>query len=168
MCIVRRETKLTKVEESFVAATGMLIRNPVSEVFKAFTDGSTITRFWFTESSGPLKPDARVTWTWGMYGVSDVITVTSYEPNAAVEFSWGGDQPTTVRWTFTALPGKGTFVEVVNSGFSGTDLEQARQAIDSTGGFTWVLAGAKAWLEHGIELNLVADRFPPEYGEHAS
>jgi hypothetical protein len=23
-----------------------------------------------------------------------------------------------------------------------------------------MLAGLKAWLEHGIELNLVADRFP--------
>jgi hypothetical protein len=27
---------------------------------------------------------------------------------------------------------------------------------------TLVLAGAKAWLEHGIALNLVADRFPAE------
>jgi uncharacterized protein (DUF2249 family) len=28
------------------------------------------------------------------------------------------------------------------------------------GGFTMVLAGLKALLEHGIELNLVADHFP--------
>jgi hypothetical protein len=34
------------------------------------------------------------------------------------------------------------------------------QAIDSKGGFTIVLAGLKAWLEHGIALNLVADQFP--------
>jgi hypothetical protein len=31
---------------------------------------------------------------------------------------------------------------------------------DSTEGFTIVLAGLKAWLEFGIRLNLVADRFP--------
>jgi hypothetical protein len=30
----------------------------------------------------------------------------------------------------------------------------------STEGFTLVLAGLKAYLEHNIELNLVADRFP--------
>jgi len=35
-----------------------------------------------------------------------------------------------------------------------------KQALDSTGGFVLVLAGAKAFLEHGIALNLVADRFP--------
>jgi hypothetical protein len=31
---------------------------------------------------------------------------------------------------------------------------------DSTGGFTTVLDGLKAFLEHGINLNLVADKFP--------
>jgi hypothetical protein len=30
----------------------------------------------------------------------------------------------------------------------------------STEGFTLVLAGAKAYLEHGLQLKLVADRFP--------
>jgi len=34
------------------------------------------------------------------------------------------------------------------------------QALDSVGGFNLVLAGLKAFLEHGIELNLVRDRFP--------
>jgi hypothetical protein len=33
-------------------------------------------------------------------------------------------------------------------------------ALDSKGGFTWVLAGLKALLEHNIELNAVADAFP--------
>jgi hypothetical protein len=27
-------------------------------------------------------------------------------------------------------------------------------------GFTFVLAGLKAWLEHGVELQLVRDRHP--------
>ncbi len=34
------------------------------------------------------------------------------------------------------------------------------QVADSTQGFSLTLAGAKAWLEHGIQLNLVADRHP--------
>jgi hypothetical protein len=33
-------------------------------------------------------------------------------------------------------------------------------ALDSAGGFALVLAGAKVWREHGIELNLVRDRHP--------
>jgi len=33
-------------------------------------------------------------------------------------------------------------------------------AIDSMGGFSLVLAGLKTFLEHGVELNLTADRNP--------
>jgi hypothetical protein len=35
-----------------------------------------------------------------------------------------------------------------------------KQALDLTGGFTIVLAGLKALLEHHIMLNLIGDRFP--------
>lgn len=38
--------------------------------------------------------------------------------------------------------------------------EIVAQALDSMGGFTFVLAGLKAFLEHGIVLNLVADHNP--------
>ncbi|HEY2581639.1 MAG TPA: hypothetical protein VGI43_07530 [Mucilaginibacter sp.] len=41
---------------------------------------------------------------------------------------------------------------------SGDELIQAIK--DSTGGFTTVLDGLKAYLGHGIRLNLVADKFP--------
>jgi hypothetical protein len=39
-------------------------------------------------------------------------------------------------------------------------LEIVSQVVDATGGFSLVLAGAKAFLEHAIQLNLIADRFP--------
>jgi hypothetical protein len=44
--------------------------------------------------------------------------------------------------------------------FQRGDEAIAKQAVDATRGFTLVLAGMKAWLEHGIELDLVRDRFP--------
>ena len=53
-----------------------------------------------------------------------------------------------------------TFVSITNSGFSGSPREIATLAVGSTEGFSFVLAGAKALLEHGIQLNLVRDRFP--------
>jgi hypothetical protein len=49
-------------------------------------------------------------------------------------------------------------VTVANFGFQGEDI--VKQAIDSTQGFTFMLAGLKAWLEHGIRLELVADKSP--------
>ncbi len=37
---------------------------------------------------------------------------------------------------------------------------------DSTGGFTTVLAGLKAYLEHNIKLKLIEDKYPKEISEH--
>jgi len=54
-------------------------------------------------------------------------------------------------------------VSVTNRGFSGDAGEIVKQALDSTGGFNLVLAGAKAFLEHHINLNLMADRFPDDH-----
>jgi hypothetical protein len=51
-------------------------------------------------------------------------------------------------------------VSVTNSGFTGSPQEIANLAVGSTEGFAFVLAGAKALLEHDVLLNLVPDRFP--------
>ena len=37
---------------------------------------------------------------------------------------------------------------------------------DSTQGFSLMLAGLKAFLEHGVRLNLVGDRYPKGVEEH--
>jgi hypothetical protein len=52
-----------------------------------------------------------------------------------------------VRWTWETYGGS-----------TGDDLAAA--ALGSMGGFTWVLAALKAYLEHDIVLTVVADRFP--------
>jgi uncharacterized protein YndB with AHSA1/START domain/uncharacterized glyoxalase superfamily protein PhnB len=149
------------LEQPPVALTAMLIRRPVAEVFAAFVDPTITTRFWFTRSTGHLEPGARVTWFWDMYGASAPVLVKSIEADKRIVIEWGDDNTsTTVEWTFTPLSDNGTFVKIVNSGFHGSADSQARQAVDSTGGFTWVLAGLKAWLEHGIALNAIADRHP--------
>ena len=61
---------------------------------------------------------------------------------------------------FSARPNNTTFVSITNSGFRGTQEEIAKQAIDATEGFTFLLAGLKAYLEHNVNRNLVADRLP--------
>jgi hypothetical protein len=65
-----------------------------------------------------------------------------------------------VDWVFTPRADNTTFVSITNTGFSGDADEIVKQAVESTEGFTLVLAGLKALLEHNIILNLVADRFP--------
>ena len=146
-----------------IAKTEMLIRRPVAEVFEAFIDPDVTTKFWFTKSSGRLETDKQVRWDWEMYNASTDVDVKAVEPNKRILVEWtapGGR--TTIEWIFTSRPDNTTFVSITNSGFQGTPEEIAQQAIDSTEGFTFVLAGLKAFLEHNINLNLIADRFPSE------
>ena len=137
----------------------MMVRKPVSEVFQAFINPEITTKFWFTKASGPLEKDNTVTWEWEMYGVSEEISVIDILPNERITIQW--DNPsTTVDFEFTALTEETTYVVIKNYGFhqTGDDLLEAIK--NNTGGFTTVLDGLKAYLEHGIQLNLVKDKFP--------
>lgn len=143
-----------------VAGAGMLIRRPVAEVYEAFIDPAVTARFWFTDGSGRLEPGARVRWTWAMYGVGTEVLVKAVEPGRRLLIDWDVDsEPTEVEWRFEAR-GDHTWVTVENRGFSGGPDEQVRKALESTDGFALVLAGAKIWLEHGIEPGFVLDRHP--------
>lgn len=143
-----------------VASAGMLIRRPVADVFAAFVDTAATTRFWFTESTGPLAEGATVRWTWAMYGAAAEVVVRVFEPDRRIVMDWGDPGAmTTVEWTF-APHDLGTMVEVTDRGFTGSDDEQVAQALDSTGGFALVLSAAKIWLEHGIDPRIVPDRHP--------
>lgn len=144
-----------------VATAAMLIRKPVSEVFEAFVNPAITSKFWFTKGSGRLEPGRKIRWDWEMYGHAVEVSVKAVEKNERIAIEWGADDArTTVEWAFTSRPDGTTFVSLANAGFGGDGDAVVKQALDSTGGFTLVLAGAKAFLEHGIVLNLIADRYP--------
>jgi uncharacterized protein YndB with AHSA1/START domain len=150
--------QLTRVP---VAETGMLIRRPVADVFEAIINPEITTQFWFTRSSGRLDAGQPVRWDWEMYDVSIQVTPRSIEPNKRILIEWPGySGPTTVEWTFAALQDGTTFVRVSESGFVGTGDQLVKYVADSTQGFTLMLAGLKALLEHGVRLNLTGDRYP--------
>jgi uncharacterized protein YndB with AHSA1/START domain len=152
-----------KIERVPSAKTAMLIRKPVAEVFEAFVDPDITSRFWFTRGSGRLEAGKQIRWDWEMYGHSVEVSVKSIEQNKRILIEWEAyGAPTPVEWTFTGRSDNATFVSITNTGFSGDGDEIVKQALDSTEGFALVLAGLKAFLEHGIILNLVPDRFPDE------
>jgi uncharacterized protein YndB with AHSA1/START domain len=149
-----------------IAEAAMLIRSPVAEVFAAFIDPAITSRFWFTGSSGKLELGTNIQWDWEMYHVSVQVSVRAIEQNRRILIEWSAyGTPTTVEWLFTDRGDQTTFVRVTNAGFSGDGDAIVTQALDSTGGFTLVLAGLKALLEHNVSLNLVPDRFPEEREE---
>ncbi len=147
-----------------VARADMLIRRPVKEVFEAFINPEITCKFWFTRGSGRLEQGKALHWHWDMYGVSADIKVKAVEQNRRILIEW----PTPVEWLFTTRPDNTTFVRITASGFTGSDDERVSAAIDSMGGFCFLLAGCKAFLEHGIELNLTGDHNPDANIQHGS
>jgi uncharacterized protein YndB with AHSA1/START domain len=85
------------------------------------------------------------------------------EPNRRIVIEWPAyNSPSRVEWLFTDRADGTTFVEISDSGFTGSGDDVVEYAKSSTEGFALVLAGLKALLEHGIQLNLVGDRFPKD------
>jgi uncharacterized protein YndB with AHSA1/START domain len=129
-----------------IARAQMLIRKPAAVVFEAFVDPAITSQFWFTRGSGRVEAGADLTWYWDMYGVSARVAVKVVEHNRRILIEW----PTLVEWLFTRRTDNTTFVSITAFGFTGTDDEKVAQAIDLMGGFSLVLAGCKAYLEHGV------------------
>ena len=150
---------MTQTSKNTIAAKAeMLIRRPVAEVFAAFVEPERTSQFWFTRGSGRLEPGARVQWEWEMYDFTLQVDVKAVEPNKRIVVEWPAyGRPTPIEWVFTARPDGTTFVSITNGGFA---RDQVEMAISSTEGFAFVLAGAKAFLEQGVSLNLVRDRHP--------
>ncbi len=140
----------------------MLFRVPVERAFAAFSDPAVTTKFWFSHSTGPLIAGQSVTWEWRPYQHAVSVRVLTIEPNRRIVIQWGDEQKhSRVEWTFMPHGNNATMVTVCNRDFSGfSNEEMVPLAIDSMGGFSLVLANAKAYLEHGIELNLIYDKAP--------
>jgi uncharacterized protein YndB with AHSA1/START domain len=152
---------MTHTIEAPVARAQMLIRKPVGEVFEALVDPAVTSRFWFSKGSGRLEAGKKVRWDWEMYGVAAEVEVKAVEENERILIEWDGpDNPSSVEWTFEPRGEGRTFVTVKNWGFGGDAEKRVAEALDSTGGFCFLLAGLKAYLEHGVELDLVADHAP--------
>jgi uncharacterized protein YndB with AHSA1/START domain len=146
---------------ALTARTDMLIRRRIADVFDAFVDPHNTSMFWFTSGSDRLEASKRVQWRWDMYDLNVDVDVKVLEPNKRIIVDWSsGEAPTTVEWRFTPYSDDTTLVSITNSGFTGNEQSITKQALDSTEGFAFVLAGLKAYLEHGVQLNLVADRHP--------
>jgi len=156
-----------QLEQVPFTSTGMLIRRPAAEVFESLVNPDITTKFWFTRSSGRLEAGKQVQWDWEMYGISVPVTVKAIEPNRRIAIEWPGYRnPTVVEWRFAEQPDGTTFVSITEKGFTGTGDELVKQVTDSTQGFSLMLAGLKALLEHNVRLNLVADRYPKGIAQH--
>jgi uncharacterized protein YndB with AHSA1/START domain len=152
---------MTSKIEAPVAKAQLLVRQPVARVFEALVDPAITSRFWFSKGSGRLELGKRIRWDWEMYGAHTYADVKALELNKRILIEWNGpENPSLVEWTFEDKGNSKTFVVVKNFGFKGDPDKVVAEAIDSTGGFTFLLAALKVFLEHAIEPNFVLDHAP--------
>ena len=125
----------------------MLIRKAAAEVFETFIDPEITKKFWFTKGSGKLEMNKQVTWEWEMYNLSTFVVAKEILKNKKITIEWD-EPPTTVDFNFKTLSDNSTYVTIEQYGFNKTGDELLEAVKDSTGGFTTVLDGLKAFLEH--------------------
>ena len=142
------------------ATARTLVHRPPSEVFAAFADAECMSKFWFTRRDAGLKEGESVEWSVGSHDDAfafEVMVKEIREPESIV-IEWIGldGNPAQVRWSFEATEQGGTILTIEESGYAGSSDAIVERALDSTGGFNQVIIAAKALVEHGIELNVVA------------
>ena len=133
----------------------MLVRRPASEVWEAFVEPDRICRFWLGRSTGRLEDGATVRWTFKVAGAETDVTVVEAVQGELLDLRWDDGQPLQIAFEDR---GDATLVTVRVTDFGGDT--PAANAVESMSGFTLVLASLKMWLEHGIEGDLMYDKFP--------
>lgn len=146
--------------ENLSANAKIIIRRSPSEVFTAFADANEMSKFWFTRRDNGLREGESVSWFIGTGEDAFSIDVRVKELNHPhkLVMDWGADgKYTRVTWSFEETEDGDTILSVEESGFTGDSDAIIDRALDSTGGFNQVIVAAKALIEHGVTLNVVAD-----------
>ena len=136
------------------ARASMLIRCPIATVFDAFVNPAIVTQFWLERTSGPLAPNARVTWWFMVPGATETVSVTAFEDESHLVFDWSDGKSVTIE--FTAVDSGTTTVGVAVTGFDGGSVED--DVVNATEGFSIVLCDLKTLLEGGRSAHLVRDK----------
>lgn len=147
--------------DSLSAIAKTRIRRPPDEVFAAFADAERMSKFWFTRRDAGLEQGKTVKWFLGSDGSSysfDVFVKEIVRPGRIV-IEWLGldGNPAVVTWTIDEADDGHSILTIEESGYSGSIEAIVERALDSTGGFNQVIIAAKAFIEYGIELNVVTD-----------
>jgi hypothetical protein len=150
-----------------IAKTGMLIRKPETRFLELSSTPTSPPNSGSPKAAeGSMLARTQVRWDWEIYNVSVQVTPKIIEPDRRIVIerpAYSG--PTKVEWIFAPVK-DGAFVNVAETGFTGDGDQLVKYVADSTQGFTLLLAGLKALLEHGVKLNLTADRYPKGVEHH--
>ena len=138
-----------------------IVRARPEKVFEAFVNPEQMRKFWFYRTDHGLKPNESVMFYLGdeegAFGfAADVLELIPY---SLIHIQWGDDTgKTDVKWHLEQTESGDTALTIEETGFSGSDEEIGALVIDRTTGWNQVIIAAKALIEHGVAINVVADR----------
>ena len=146
--------------ETLSANAKIVIRKSPSEAFAAFADADAMSKFWFTRKDNGMVEGEPVTWFLGdgADAMAFDVLVKELEAPKKLVIEWeNGENKTLVTWLFVETSDGDTILSIEETGFTGSSESMLARALDSTGGFNQVIVAAKAYVEHGIGINLIAD-----------
>jgi uncharacterized protein YndB with AHSA1/START domain len=132
------------------------IQKPIEEVFLGMVNPEKMTKYFISESSGPLESGKEVIWKFPEFEDKFLVKEIKIETNSSISFVW--DPETVVNITLEKLPDDSTIVRVNENG---KELNEAnlKWALENSGGWANFLACMKAYLEYGIQLRKGAFEF---------
>lgn len=148
----------TPLTELSFSISGRVARS-CAETYEAVADPEQLSRYFTTGGArGRLAVGSEVTWDFHDFPGRFPVTVLEADPPRRLAIRWGAEEAsdgsghTTTIFEFAPLDGDTrTLVTITESSWRPTP-EGAESAFDNCAGWTEMLLGLKAWVEHGITL----------------
>ena len=128
------------------------IDKPIEDVFEAFTDSETLSKYFVTAASAPIKAVGdRIKWSWG--NEKTEIVITEFVKNKRIAFTWPAykvDYDLNCVFEFETVDGK-TRVVVTEEGWK-DDEAGINSSLMNNAGWKDMLLCMKAWVMYGVDL----------------
>ncbi|MBQ0767980.1 MAG: SRPBCC domain-containing protein [Bizionia sp.] len=125
------------------------IQKPIDAVFNGIVNPEIMTKYFISESSGPLETGKDVVWKFPEFPDQFTVRAVTLEKNRLISFVW--DPETVVTITLKTMADGSTLVRV-KEGHKAVNEKNLKWALSNSSGWANFLACLKAYLEYGINL----------------
>lgn len=137
-----------------------IFRVSAEDAFDVFADPSQMSQYWFNRRDEGLCAGETIMFFMGRESDAQGFPVRIKKvarPDCLV-VEWGeGEDQARIEWAFESLSPQQTIVRIKESQHKARGETLISRLLDSTGGFNQVIIAAKALVEHGVSINVVAD-----------